>query len=69
MSDVLSIVCNHLEQFGYDGLYNSDVPCGCNTEDLIPCGMDCSSCLPGYQIPCDCGEGCAFHIGPKKKGE
>jgi len=36
---------------GYTGLYQPDSECGCNLEDLQPCGEDWSECHYGYEIP------------------
>lgn len=53
-----------LAEDGYDGLFNNDGKCGCDLEDLIPCGEPSEYCQPGYKGPCDCEEGCRFHVGP-----
>ena len=50
---------------GYDGLTNDE--CGCIVGELMPCdegGIGC--CSPGYRWPCECGQGCDFHISREK---
>ncbi len=43
-----------LKDNGYDGL--CDNRCGCVMDDLMPC-----------KVPCDCGEGCEWHVMPSRK--
>jgi hypothetical protein len=64
VDDVLEIIKKYLLDNGYDGLWNKDGECGCEINDLQPCGGDFSSCKPGFKILCDCGEH-DFHIGIK----
>lgn len=70
---VIDIVRDYLTANGYDGL--TDNTCGCSLDDLAPCGEwseNAMSCVPGYRVPCDCGEDaeykCAFHISTQKPG-
>ena len=68
--DVRAIVRAYLEAHGFDGIWNSDIPCGCENDDLCPCDFDGGwDCEPGYKIPCTCGEGCDWHIGPRPSPE
>jgi len=60
------IIKDYLAKHGYDGLYLNDPGCSCGIEDLMPCGEFGDGCHPGYKHPCDCGEGCDFHVGPDK---
>lgn len=62
---VQEILVAHLRARGYDGLFNDDRACGCTVEDFATCGDIWTNCQPGYRIPCQCGEGCDFDIGPK----
>jgi hypothetical protein len=55
---VIEIVSEHLKANGFDGLVNGDAPCGCDLERLQPCGMDFSSCEPGYK-----------HMDPRRPGD
>lgn len=68
IDDVRDIVKTWLKKHGFDGLYCDE--CGCELDDLMPCFSDGAlSCHPGYKtVGCDpdCGQGCKFHIGPKK---
>jgi len=67
---VIDIVANYLRDNGYDGLVHCEGLCGCGIEDLYPCqGEDFAECEPGYKVPCDCGEGCPFHIATEKPKE
>ncbi len=55
-----------LKDHGYEGLFNGDAGCGCRLTDLMPCDEPGEGCEAGYEGPCDCGEGCDWHIGPKR---
>lgn len=64
---VLDFLRRNLKTYGYDGLYNLAGECACLVSDLAPCSnLDADHCHPGYRAPCDCGEGCDFHIVEKK---
>lgn len=58
LHDVEDIVMNYLRTNGYDGLCNTFSDCGCETDDLAPCGNMELDCQPGYRRPCPpkCGE-------------
>jgi len=58
---VKEIVIKYLKENSYDGLYNEN-GCGCDIENLVECESECDECIAGYKTPCDCGEGCEFHI-------
>lgn len=65
--DVSGIVLAYLQAHGFDGLYN-DIVCGCEADDIFCCcGDGIENCVPGIKLPCNCGEGCNFHIGPRGK--
>lgn len=59
--NVENVIEEYLATNGYGGLCNED-GCGCLLEDLMPCQGNPIKCMPGYNVPCDCGEGCDFHI-------
>jgi len=63
---VKEIVRDYLTANGYDGLWSDSGRCGCEVDDLFPCLDSWGNCQPGYKQPCDCGEGCRFHIGPRE---
>ncbi len=70
MTNVRTIIFAYLKSNGYDGLYH-DNDCGCELDDLVPCGEDPSQCVPGHYVPCDAetceaGGGCPWHIGEKR---
>lgn len=65
--NVKKIVAKHLSETGHDGLYNDSAECACELADLMPCGGDSAECEPGYRHPCDCGEGCDFHMNARGK--
>lgn len=62
---VEEIVRAYLVAGGYDGLYCPG-ECCCSVDHLFPCEQVSTECEPGYRLPCDCGEGCDFHIGPRE---
>jgi len=64
---VFEIVKQYLEEHGYDGLC-SDF-CGCELDDLAPCGNMADDCYAAYKGPCICGEGCDFDLYDKKPEE
>lgn len=49
--EVKEIVKKYLEDNGYGGLYDGE-ECGCEVEDLAPCGEMPDTCIAGYKIPC-----------------
>ena len=69
---VLDLVATALRAQGFDGLFNTDAPCGCTTDDLAPCGEIGGSCEAGYEVPgcsSDCGNGCDFHLARTRATE
>ena len=63
--DLKEMIKTYLTERSYDGLYcdNGEIPgCGCELEDLIPCGEIRMGCKAGYKRPCDCDEDCGFHM-------
>lgn len=52
--DVKEIIKEYLEKNDFTGLIGDS--CGCEIEDLIPCGEDCSLCKPGYKVDDETGE-------------
>ena len=42
--NVIEIIRAHLEQIGADGLCGGE--CGCEAEDMCPCGNDMTECVP-----------------------
>jgi len=71
--NVKEIVKAYLREHGYDGLYTDSYGCGCEDDDLIPCGDYTGDCQPGYKVPCDCGEcewrECERRIVPERNRE
>ena len=45
---VKEIIKEYLKTNGYGGLYSGF--CGCEMEDLFPCGEYCGQCEPGYKV-------------------
>jgi len=69
---VLEIIATYLRENGYDGLCKGkalEEGCGCLLNDLAPCGEPCMHCEPGYQVPCDCEQGCQWHVSKEKEDE
>lgn len=46
---VIKIVQEYLEVNNFGGLYQPDIPCGCELGDLAPCAGDIAMCQPGYK--------------------
>lgn len=46
---VIDIVKAYLESNGFSGLVSGDNGCGCELDDLVPCGRDFATCEPGYK--------------------
>lgn len=63
--EVVDIVKEYLIKNKYDGLYSCESGdlCCCTIDDLEPCGEMRGNCEAGHKVPCECGEGCDFHIG------
>ena len=63
----IEIVRSYLKRYGYSGLYNPQANCGCEIDDLVPCGENFESCIPGYKYKCNCTkEEHYWHISPYK---
>ena len=50
--DISEIIEKYLKKNNYDGLYNSDLECGCFLNDLFPCIDYSLDCQPGYKREC-----------------
>lgn len=46
---VIEMVKRYLIDNGFDGLYNEDLECGCEINDLEPCDALQSNCKAGYK--------------------
>ena len=46
---IIQIVRKHLADNGYSGLRQPDAECGCELDDLNPCGDSFAECKPGYR--------------------
>jgi hypothetical protein len=53
-TSVKEILSAALKAQGFGGLCNTDVSCGCDADDLAPCGEGCNilDCEPAYKSPC-----------------
>jgi len=47
--NVRDIIKQYLRCHGFDGLVNTEVPCGCTLSDMCPCEGDGLECLPAYK--------------------
>ena len=45
---VIEIVNDHLIENGFGGLVADGAECGCEIDNLVPCGSDFSQCQSGY---------------------
>ena len=49
--NVNEIIKSWLTTYGYDGLCNPDMECGCLVSDLAPCGeVDGLGCVAGHKV-------------------
>jgi hypothetical protein len=55
---VIKIVADSLRASGHSGLVAPEGACGCELDDLQPCGQDFAQCMPGYK-----------HMDPQRPGE
>ena len=46
---VIEIVREHLTANGFDGLVQADSECGCELDDLQPCGECFANCKPAFR--------------------
>lgn len=63
--NVHDIIQAHLKEIGAEGLANGDEECGCDIDDLAPCGEACMGCVPAHHclIPTMEGGYIAVYIG------
>lgn len=47
------IIENYLRENGFDGLVNTDLPCGCDVDSLFPCECEGYDCQPAYKKVCE----------------
>ena len=43
-------ICSLLECHGFDGLYNPNTECACDTYLIRSCDLSAVNCLPGYKV-------------------
>lgn len=67
--NVREIVEQYLKENGYDGLYYSDVSCGCRIGDLQPCDGPCQDCIAGYKRSVPMDHNADYWIGPKTEAQ
>ena len=61
---IRQIIKEYLEENGFKGLVNPNIPCGCGADDICPCNgddfcMDLDNCKPARFLCHDpkCGDG------------
>ena len=47
--EMIDIIKKHLTENGYDGLVNTEIPCGCHLGDLCFCAECFLECSPAYK--------------------
>jgi hypothetical protein len=62
---VKEIIIKYLKDNGYDGLCSDD--CGCDIDDLFPCGENPEFCIPAHKCKCNsqCKEYSACYLSVK----
>jgi len=51
--NTVEIIRKWLNENGYDGLVDTNGPCGCNLDDFMPCGGEyVAECRAAYKQPC-----------------
>lgn len=65
--NVRDILYLYLTKKGFGGLYNPDMECGCQNDDLMPCDDNFRDCIPGYKCKADPMSGYDFMICPTKE--
>lgn len=63
--NVKEIIKAWLKEHKYEGLFNSDIECGCKLDDFMPCGEMRHDCEAGYIQP-GSHDGFDFMTGPDK---
>jgi len=64
---IRELLTEALKANDFDGLYHSEIECGCVIEDLFPCeNPDWEECRGGYKQLRDDGD---WIVGPKKEDE
>ena len=64
--NIKEIVTDYLKKNEYDGLYHNDQECGCELNDLFPCGTYDYDCTAGYKVDCsEFGDECKWYIGER----
>ena len=68
--NVSGIISGILDAMGYDGLFNPDGECGCETGDLFPCtcNENLNGCEPAYRFDCYRCSGWSENDGDCAKG-
>lgn len=67
--ELYDIVKNWLKENGYDGLCLPGEGCGCDLEDLMPCGSPAEYCEAGYKQRAPLGSGVDYFIVSEKGKE
>ena len=47
---VKDMALSYLRGQGFEGLFNSDIECSCDVNDLMPCGQPYDNCEAGYRV-------------------
>jgi len=63
--NVKEIIKAWLKEHKYEGLFNSDIECGCKLDDFMPCGEMRHDCEAGYIQP-GSHDGFDFMVGADK---
>lgn len=66
---LFDIMKQWIKDNGYDGLFNTEIPCACDLGDFMPCEEPSVNCEPGYRgkdLTCDCESDIKYYIAMEK---
>lgn len=68
-ADLETLLRESLTARGATGLVNTEIPCGCGLDNLMPCDEPSDTCEAAYAVMCDgtnCEQGCEARPYPNR---